>query len=1035
MADGTGLFSNLLGNASTYFDISRVFPGIEQFLDIEKSIKNINAQLGQTSKISSNLGKITGTFLSNAKSEINTVSKEWGYLRTGIESSSKSMKDFLNDSSTDFQLFGKSLEESNEGIDSSLSKVTKTAEDYSKSTKNILGDSSTEIQLVGKSWEESNKVIDSSLSKTTKTVENYSTGLEEAAKSTEKVSNSNKNLREILYMNSFAYGLSIEKMTEMSLEAIRFNQTLGEDGVRSLTAFSDATGMNAYSIGNFYAKMQATGALTEMSFEKMSASILGAREKYGLATESLYDLFEITEKYAMVVGATEDKLIRATSRMVEFISAMNSAGVESRTAADLLDKIIDPDRMQENYLLLSKMGLTMEELNFGDPMENIQESLPKLKKIAEDIVSIPSRIAANEISKMYGYSLEEMRKFAGLEFNEAEIQRQKNTMEYRKEIQTALDGFENIKNSLFGGIAMFFNKFISPITNALGPTSTAIFGVAMFGIMKKIGNMFKKISRSFADDIGKGVRYALTTSAKQKVLGGGSSGIAEGLLESESRLQDTQKQAEDYKKTAGINNKKLVQLRQEIAESVLGRDLTRVEKEIAAREEFNVAKGKPAKKGKKFSIEDELNFARQKVLEVEKQREEIEELSRIGAIPKISADKILDSLDHEVTNNKNYINNLLATTDSQKAYETVFGQDSSRLEKAKKDKYRSEVEIAYLENNIAKLKTEGKYSDVKIAEELLGIENKNLASYNDEIKNLENTTSMFKKASLEAQKKDIEVKKVSKISEIAAAESLIASGNLDEATKKVKENEIAAANAEIKRLEGQSADLNRIEALTVETMEKTNVTTKALKKAQKISDKKKKIGAKNKLLGLDIDANAFQRGKKKFTTSMTSGFTGMVRGASTGGIKGAIGGAVSGMSMAMPAILGISAAVGGILALSKKSDKFNKETARLTKAAGQFTEYIGTKIGDTIAPFVGFIAKGVEKLVGKIVDTEETKDENNDLREFYKADIEIKNADKEQSFAILKGLNEQIYYLNIQTKEIVQASTVTAQTSLDQMNG
>lgn len=931
MADGTGLFSNLLGNASTYFDISRVFPGVEQFLDIEKSIKNINAQLGQTSKATYTLDKTTSKFLNNA----------------------------------------------------------------------------------GKAWNE------------------YGTGIEIVTDKQEEFSESSKNLRDVLYTNAIVYGLSIDKMVEMSLEATKFNQRFGEEGVKSLTAFSDATGISAGTIGNFYAKMQATGALTEMSFEKMSASVLGTREKYGLATESLYDLFEVTQKYALVVGATEEKLINATTRMAEFISAMNSAGVETRTSADLLDKIIDPDRMQENYLLLSKMGLTMEDLNFGDPMENIQKSLPELKKIAEDIVSIPSRIAANEISKMYGYSLEQMREFSNIEFNEAEQARQKNTMEYRKEIQTALDGFENIKNSLFGTVAKVFNTFLSPVTKMLGPTGAAMFGVAMFGVMKKIGAMFRKISQNFADDIGKGVRYALTSSAKQQVLGGGSSGITEGLFESELRYQNVQKQAENYKKTAGVNNKNLAQIRQEISESVLGRDLTRIEKEIAAREEFRASKGKPAKKGKNFSIEDEVEFAKQKVLEIQKQREEIEILSREGSIPKNSAEKMLDSLEREETHNKNYINDIIRTNEGVKAYEAVFGQDYSRLEEVKKARYKSEIEIKKLDDNIAKLKTEGKYSDAKIAEELLGIETKNLASYDNEIKSLENTTSMFKKVSLEKSRRGYELN-ISKNKKIIAEQKLLlASGKLDDAQIKAAEESIRMAKAKIKSYEEKIADTKRAEALTVQNMEKTNVTTKALKKASKASAKAKKRSSANELLGLDADASLFQRNKKRLTTSLTSGFTGMVRGFSTGGIRGAASGALSGMSMAMPAILGISAAVGGILAISKKSDKFNEQTARITKSTGQFTEYIGTKIGDFIAPRLEKVANLTEKLVGWVVKDDETEDLANNLRDYNKAIIEQYRNDQGELLITMKDLNGEISYLRKETTRTANNTEASAMADME----
>jgi hypothetical protein len=296
-------------------------------------------------------------------------------------------------------------------------------------------------------------------------------------------------------------GLASQKLFDVAESYAKYNQTIGEEGLRASVQFADATNMNSSAVGEFSAKITAIGAVSEHSYKRLLTGIMSVRDAYGLSNDSVEAIFSSTEKYARVLGLTGENLVTTTSHLSVFISKIKEAGLETSVATELLEKIVDPDKLEENLLLLSKMGFSLQDLTVGNPTEDLEASLPRLQKISRDIVAMPNRLLANEVSKMYGFNLEQMRSFANMDITERALRDRKTLEDYRAETQTFKDSLLNVGNRVFGGTFKAFNalaKYTEGMFSAMGinnpdvKATAVIISIASVAAIRKISSSIKK---------------------------------------------------------------------------------------------------------------------------------------------------------------------------------------------------------------------------------------------------------------------------------------------------------------------------------------------------------------------------------------------------------------------------------------------------------------------------------------------------------------------------------------------------------------
>ena len=297
-------------------------------------------------------------------------------------------------------------------------------------------------------------------------------------------------------------GLLKSELVGVSRAAAQYNKILSTSMLRSTGMFQEATQMNAETLGDFIGKLTSLGKISDESSEAMFSTILRTREAYGLSNDSMNSLTESILNYASTIKTANVANEQVISGMTIFASKIRSVGFEAEYATDLIDKMINPDRIEDNLMLLSRLGISMQDAMFGDPLADgkIEKSLEKLQKLAKDTVANPNRIVANEIAKIYGMTYNEMVKLSKMDLSKDTIDQTKKLEQYRQDVQTAFEGATQIKETILGVVAEAGNKvakIFSPLYEAIGPKGLAYALIASSGlIIKGISSITDKVRYS-----------------------------------------------------------------------------------------------------------------------------------------------------------------------------------------------------------------------------------------------------------------------------------------------------------------------------------------------------------------------------------------------------------------------------------------------------------------------------------------------------------------------------------------------------------
>ena len=110
---------------------------------------------------------------------------------------------------------------------------------------------------------------------------------------------------------------------------------------------------------------------------------------------------------------------------------MEKVGVSAQVATSFVEKLMDPERIEENIGLYSQLGITMEEALSGNALngDTLQEGL---KEFSQRIVDM-GPIAGSAYAKSFGYSYNQAMKTVKLDGPEAvEEVSQEDTMKSLK---------------------------------------------------------------------------------------------------------------------------------------------------------------------------------------------------------------------------------------------------------------------------------------------------------------------------------------------------------------------------------------------------------------------------------------------------------------------------------------------------------------------------------------------------------------------------------------------------------------------------
>jgi hypothetical protein len=326
-------------------------------------------------------------------------------------------------------------------------------------------------------------------------------------------------LRQSFAKLSREIGVATSNIYELVSQTKEYHQGVQETTASTLK-FIKASGASSDIVAKFSAKLSILGKASNTSFTNMYESILSVRDAYGLTDSQIDNIITSLENYAVVTGASNEQMEKASVTLAKFTSQLTSAGMAADDVSEIINGMLDPDKMTDNLALMSKLGISLSDMVSGDPLDALDGAADKLKKLSQEIVSISktNRIQANEVAKVYGLTLEQASTLANMDTSENALNTQKKLEQYRQEMTTFTESIGNTINVLSGivsGPLLAVGKIIEGFGNTLGMLPRGISALLVAFKGKKILNALTERLGEAAKNFGKNVGETMSQYLNQ----------------------------------------------------------------------------------------------------------------------------------------------------------------------------------------------------------------------------------------------------------------------------------------------------------------------------------------------------------------------------------------------------------------------------------------------------------------------------------------------------------------------------------------
>ena len=254
-------------------------------------------------------------------------------------------------------------------------------------------------------------------------------------------------------------GATYESAVEMvsMLASRRYVDNIAE-AAKGANLFNRATGVAEGQVANFVTELNKGAHLTTSSINAMLTGMVKVQQNIGLSEEGMYAATVAIQKAAVnmsAFGKSSGDIQKMANQTTALIGAMEKVGVAAGDAAQLVDKLTDPDRIEDNILLYSQLGISMEDAMSGNfDLKNMDG---QLKEMAQRIVDM-GPIAGSQFAKSMGMSYKQATQMAKMEGNEvdqvseAAQTAEEGALDTMKQLEKQTEGFGEAMQTAFNEI-------------------------------------------------------------------------------------------------------------------------------------------------------------------------------------------------------------------------------------------------------------------------------------------------------------------------------------------------------------------------------------------------------------------------------------------------------------------------------------------------------------------------------------------------------------------------------------------------------
>lgn len=280
------------------------------------------------------------------------------------------------------------------------------------------------------------------------------------------------------------FGASYEEATNLvtTLSEAKYVGNIKE-AAGAINLFSRATGASASAALQLTDTLSKGAGLSDKAITAMYAGMTKVQQKVGISKAGMEALTASIQSAAtsmVAMGKTSVDIQKVTNNMTALVGALEKVGVSAQSSTQLLDQMLDPDRIEDNIMLYSQLGISMEDALSGNiSLEGMDN---QLKEMAQRIVDM-GPIAGSQFAKSMGMSYKQATQMAKMESGAmGEVAGAAQTSE-----EQALDTLKDL-NSQTEAVFEKANRGLNKIEGALRKLP-AVLLIAMPVVISKIKDM------------------------------------------------------------------------------------------------------------------------------------------------------------------------------------------------------------------------------------------------------------------------------------------------------------------------------------------------------------------------------------------------------------------------------------------------------------------------------------------------------------------------------------------------------------------
>lgn len=217
-------------------------------------------------------------------------------------------------------------------------------------------------------------------------------------------------------------GLQIE--TGASYEsAVKLVSTLAEEkyvgniqeAAAGISLFSRATGVAEDSALQLTNTLSKGAGLSDKSINAMYAGMIKVQQSVGISKNGMSALTGAITSAATsmaAMGKSGADIQKVTNNMTALVGSLEKVGISAQTSAQMIENMLDPDKIEDNIMLYNQLGISMSDALSGDISLDGMES--QLKDMAQKIVDM-GPIAGKQFAQTMGMTYKQATQMAKMD--------------------------------------------------------------------------------------------------------------------------------------------------------------------------------------------------------------------------------------------------------------------------------------------------------------------------------------------------------------------------------------------------------------------------------------------------------------------------------------------------------------------------------------------------------------------------------------------------------------------------------------------